>query len=493
MTDSCFVCAEKYNKSTRKLVTCKYCDYQSCSSCCQSYLLTINSPKCMNCNTLWGREFLQTILSKSFLDKKLKEHHKNYLFDIEKALLPATMPDVEKQKKITEINAEIKKLEIEYHELGKEWRKSFNTTLKSGSKNSGEYAISNNKKQILNPNVELSKKMKKILDKIHHFDNMIISIKRDEETSDFNNSVKMPKLITRCPTENCRAFLNSQFICSLCNVSVCELCHQIKTESHICKKDDIESVNALKQNTKPCPNCAVPIFKLDGCDQMWCVSCHTAFSWQTGNIETKIHNPHYFQWLNKNRKSNEIAAERNPLDFACGRELDYHFISDFNTLQHKIITSYKNHHGLHILQFYGKINDLIQKISHILHDTIPQYQENRQNKNKELRIKYLLNEINESIFKKNLFSNEKFTLRNKEILDILIMYVHVSTDIIYKIYDNAYGIIYRREAFNENYREELQQLTEYFSNNLDRICSIYNTKPPKNITSSIEYIKQNIL
>ena len=496
MTDSCFVCIEKYNKTTRKQVTCAYCDYNACSNCCKSYLLTINSPKCMNCNTLWSREYLQKTLTKTFVETQLKNHHKEYLFDLEKALIPATMPEIKKFKEkinilntIEQIQKEISNLETERNIKIREHNKSniikklYNenenrTTLKTKLfKDANEIENINN--EIRNRALEIIR-LKNQLNDLNNYNPNVVEKTR--------NNIQ----VIRCPQTNCRAFLDENYKCDLCNIHVCSECHQIKKENHICNLDDISTVKLIKTQTKPCPNCAVSIYKIDGCDQMWCTSCHTAFSWATGNIETKIHNPHYFQWLRKNKNQN--VQERNPLDFACGRDFNAAFLRDFNKIRERITTVYNSkNYAFSINIFYENIYNFILRILDLLHNIIPQYQQNIQINNKELRIKYILQEISEEEFKKLIFSKEKFSHRNKEIVDLLVMYIHVSTDIIYKIYKNAYTIAYKNGEFDISNKIELKELTEYFTNNLERICSVYVTKPPKNILDNIQKIEKLVI
>ena len=57
----------------------------------------------------------------------------------------------------------------------------------------------------------------------------------------------------------------------------------------------------LRADTKPCPQCATPIHKIEGCYQMWCTKCHTTFHYRTLEIlHETIHNPHYVQWIQQN-------------------------------------------------------------------------------------------------------------------------------------------------------------------------------------------------
>ena len=103
----------------------------------------------------------------------------------------------------------------------------------------------------------------------------------------------------------------------------CPECHVIKGLSrdavHTCNENDVATAKLLNSDTKPCPSCRTPIFKIMGCDQMWCTQCHTGFSWRTGMIQNShIHNPHYFEWQRQQTDGNIL---RNQGDIECGRDL----------------------------------------------------------------------------------------------------------------------------------------------------------------------------
>ena len=124
-----------------------------------------------------------------------------------------------------------------------------------------------------------------------------------------------------CSDPNCRGLLNSEWKCATCEKYTCSECHVLKNNHHVCKPEDVETAKLLASDTKPCPKCRVPIYKIMGCDQMWCTECHTAFSWRTGNIETRIHNPHFYEYQ---RRINNGQAPRNYGDMECGRTIEGH-------------------------------------------------------------------------------------------------------------------------------------------------------------------------
>jgi uncharacterized Zn finger protein (UPF0148 family) len=121
---------------------------------------------------------------------------------------------------------------------------------------------------------------------------------------DLEEELMQNTFITHCSVLNCKGTLNKKWNCRLCEACHCNKCGELKTGTHICNPNSVQNLEEIKKNSKPCPTCGVAIFKTDGCDQMFCTACHTAFSWKTLKIETgRIHNPHYYEIMRKNEDS----------------------------------------------------------------------------------------------------------------------------------------------------------------------------------------------
>ena len=93
----CDICVEKYNKSNRLAVSCPYCQYSACRKCCETWLLNETNARCLNatCGKEWTRQVVANTFTKSFMCNDYKKHRESVLFDLERALLPATQPLVE--------------------------------------------------------------------------------------------------------------------------------------------------------------------------------------------------------------------------------------------------------------------------------------------------------------------------------------------------------------------------------------------------------------
>jgi hypothetical protein len=89
---------------------------------------------------------------------------------------------------------------------------------------------------------------------------------------------------------------------------------------HVCNADNLASAKLIDAETRACPKCGARVYKISGCNQMFCTACNDcAFDWVTGRIETVIHNPHYYEFQ---RQLHGGQAPRVPGDILCGREID---------------------------------------------------------------------------------------------------------------------------------------------------------------------------
>ena len=251
----------------------------------------------------------------------------------------------------------------------------------------------------------------------------------------------------------------------------------------------------LKKDSKPCPKCGIIIFKIDGCDQMYCTQCHTPFSWRTGQIEIgrNIHNPHYFEYM----RTRGDGLQRNPLDRQCGRALDIYFMQTFNSSLIYISKSFIMNDDC------KKIINICRNIS-ALDVEIRFFRQNidlNEDKKQQNRIRYLQNFITEEHFKKLVQINEKKYQKYQEIINLFVMVRDTGTEIVYlyadklnkiegvlnlvrdkrqhKINDNIHEIIEEQLEINDISGEkillEFDNLRNYSNDCFDEIAKTYHS------------------
>jgi hypothetical protein len=246
-----------------------------------------------------------------------------------------------------------------------------------------------------------------------------------------NAAPPTPKITCPCPYPTCRGFIMaSNHACGICKKKICRDCREPLEAEHKCDPDTIETVKLLKKDTKSCPKCATPINKLDGCDQMWCPQCKVAFSWKTGKIETGyVHNPHYFEYMR--RTGQEIR--RNPQDIPNNtlNHIEQCEVPSIRRVREICVTiNYSND-----IILPPDIQDAFANITRQYFNLLEtQDHYNRRiesmNKQEDLRIKYLKNEITEKQMAETLVRRDKMREKCTVIKDVLEIVLSVSTEAI---------------------------------------------------------------
>jgi hypothetical protein len=447
--NKCIICDEIFNKKIKK-ICCMYCNFEACNKCSKQYILSQTYAKCMNneCNKEWNLKFIKNNFNDKISKTEFKNHAENMLYEQEKALMPSTQYLVE------------------------------------------EYIFEKQTKKEIN---EIEKKIIELNHQKNNLERLLIINKNNDEKEIYNYSRK-------CNFIDCRGFLNNNWFCSICKNTTCNKCHEIKNTDvnvkHECDPNLVKTAEMIEKETKPCPKCQTKIFKISGCNQMWCTQCHTAFNWITGKLEKKIHNPHYFEWQ-RNNPTNETKNNDFEIFDTCQNELSHYTI---NLLTNIII---QNNHELYftknslpvfltkknnITNFisngtYGtQINTLMDNIFTIIRNNIhnadvelEKFSElNSFELNKNLRIKYMSNEINEKKFKIAIQQNNKKNKKNKEIFDVLTLSITVATDIIYRIIEDFKN----KKPFNDNFDDlsnELQEIRKHCNILFLNISKDYNS------------------
>lgn len=286
----CRVCFDAYNKSTRARVTCQSCGFEACRQCHSTFILDASNtlPNCMECHKEFQREFLVDSFTLKFVSKDWKEHRERVMLQKERALLPTRQPVAEMVKRKNDLNVQCNAILEQINAL-----------------RSQHYACTTEKNRLehrirVGPAADAS----------------LPAAQREHAA-----------FVRPCPNTaaNCRGFLSTQWKCNLCSMWTCKDCHEMKGDAqdtpHVCNADNLASAKLIDAETRACPKCGARVYKISGCNQMFCTACNDcAFDWVTGRVETVIHNPHYYEFQ---RQLNGGQAPRVPGDILCGREIDH--------------------------------------------------------------------------------------------------------------------------------------------------------------------------
>jgi hypothetical protein len=402
-----------------------------CRECFKKYLINKKEDAhCMSCKNVYSREFLNDNLDKTFINNDYRDLRQEILLEKEMSLLQVTQPIVEEQIRVENVKKELKLLESIF--------------------------------------------LKKKAELIHKLQSPSHEIKEKK------------KFIRKCPKNDCLGFLSSSLKCGICETYSCKDCREIKNENHQCNPEILENIILLEKDSKNCPKCSSLIFKIDGCDLMFCVECQTHWDWITGLIKTKgnLHNPHYIEFL-----ARKGQLERDPADIICGREIDRFFLSRLtNLLLSKIdkniwktvagrnydirdpIVSYKNiiTNKIQNKPPFTKEQDIILEIARNVNDIRDQI--NNYNiddtDNLNLRIRYMRNRLSATRFKTILQKNEKLNEKNKEMSNILNMYINCITDLLYRFIE--------KDLQETQLLIEAEELRKYTNTHLEKVSKDFN-------------------
>ena len=448
----CLICCEDFNQSNHKEVSCQWCQFTACRSCCQTYILDQDESICMNksknpdgsfiCQKIWTRKFVTDNFHKKWINNEWKGMNSRVGVEREKALLPATMVVVESRKEIKAMEQKVKLLDAKIHRLVQR-RLTLKRQIAAGG------SVTNNNAHTVG---------------------------------------------RKCPDEECRGFLSTQWKCGMCDKWTCSDCHVIKgmtrDTEHTCDPDVRATAQFLAKDTKPCPKCSTPIHKIEGCDQMWCTQCHTAFSWRKGTIETRVHNPHYYEWQ---RQQNGGAAPRNFGDFECGRDLadqqaNSYIRKIFNIPD--MLEELTSDECLRMNHISNEIPVIIQKTIHLQERDARFFRTDNVVDNLEIRVRYLNKELTDKQFASKVCAAYKAHEKKKDIANVIQLQVQGVTDIIYRIADllktrcqktdGSFTTYYRISPIISkqisNIFDEVKRLTEYSNEILKEHADTYGCK-----------------
>ena len=378
--EECPICCEKFNKSNHACIECEYitCKYKVCVTCVRSYLLTsTNEPHCMECKQAWTPRFM-LLLTKKWMKETYRPHREKLLCDVELSKLADTMEAAERYKAANREEGIRQQLRGRERDL---------------------------RAQLLAVQTDITRSFMR--------EN---NLRHTRPSAAAGGNVEKAVFFMSCPSPTCNGMLSTQYKCGICELFTCHTCHEIlgltKTAPHTCDPNNIASAEAIKKETKQCPGCHNRIYRTEGCSQMWCTGCHTAFDWNTGRkvVNEQLHNPHWLEYQ-RSQKNGQVRA---PGDVPCGG------ICSRQDLNHLIARLPLPSSAPDIPIITARLRQIHRFVTEVTLNQIRTIRENCQQLRdfQDQRVKYIVGEMTKEKMAAHIFKSDQNRQRDTEILHI---------------------------------------------------------------------------
>ena len=397
----CSICCEKFTKELRKEIKCPSpeCNESVCAACFKRYLMEGGdiSPKCMFCSKEISYSYIRDIFPKSWNNKDYLEKRAGHLLSREKSLLPQSQDDV--------------KEEIDKRERHKRAN-------------------------------EIDRQIDNLLLQVQNLENEKWNLLRARRV---DRSKRTIVTLRRCTIGDCKGFLEEDWKCGICKTKACSQCGDVKKDQHTCDEETKATFQLIKNDTRPCPKCAIPIHKWEGCNQMYCTQCSCMFDYRTGRLETGFfHNPHYFDAL----RNGTIRQREENTNGNCVRFSDRSFLNYCAWFARYLTKSSER-------ERFKNLHNLLPLVNHIDEVTLRRYTPNNLDEEcRTMRRKFLMDELTEEEWIKKLKTVEKKREKNREVFQLLELFKDVGRDILFNV-----GELYRKPFTDKIIRTEVTDYT----------------------------------
>ena len=235
---------------------------------------------------------------------------------------------------------------------------------------------------------------------------------------------------------------------------------------------------------------------------MYCIKCHTAFSWRTGAIERgNVHNPEYYRWMRENGRD----IPRDPLDVRedpCGNNMvDY--MTLLNTLRYYYPardTGTTGRFGRNNIQDQSwtiKMINMHRLVYHINAENRIYENEQRYSRNnlQTLRAHYILGRITKEEFKKKIQMMDKKLNKLQKLNNIWNLLRLVLIEYIGKVTERRYEMKEGQEII-KNIVIESTKIQKFCNDSFKKVGKMYTMTYPGitidwiHINNWESYIKQ---